>query len=283
MKVTFWGCRGSIATSGAAFARVGGNTTCVEVEAAGERIIIDAGTGLRDLGRKMLGELGPERKSLAATMLFTHYHWDHIQGFPFFTPGFLPHTALQICGPEEEGGMTAERALAEQMRSPNFPVPLGAMRSQRTFRTLRPGDRFEVGEVVVQAGPLAHPQGSFGYRIEAEGRVFCFATDTEHPDDGTVDETLRTLADGADLLVYDAQYTPEEYAGGAGAGPSKKRWGHSTWAAAALAARACEVGSLGLFHHDPAHDDAFIGAMERAATSIFPATFATREGLSLSI
>lgn len=278
MKVTFWGVRGSIATSGARFQGFGGNTTCIEVEHAGERLIIDAGTGLRPLGQKLLAESRESGLPVRATMLFTHLHWDHIQGFPFFAPAFVPSTELALHGPCENG-VTLETTLARQMEAPTFPVPLAAMGARRTFGCLHDGAEIETGPFRIRTRALEHPQGSLGYRIEAGGRVFCFATDTEHPEDRTVDEALLELARGAELLVLDAQYTPDEYEGRAG--PPRKGWGHSTHVAAVQAAVAAQVGRLGLFHHDPGHEDPFVERMERDARSLFPRTFATREGLSI--
>ena len=278
MTVTFWGVRGSFATSGAAFRQFGGNTTCIEIEAEGERVIIDAGTGLRPLGEKLAAESRETGRPIRATMVFTHLHWDHIQGFPFFGPAFNPATQLTLFGPCE-GALTLEGALTRQMESPNFPVPLAAMRSAKQFHCIKDGDVLRVGAIEIRARALCHPQGSLGYRFDAGGKSFCFATDTEHLSDTSVDEALLDLARGADLFAYDAQYTPDEYAGHGG--PSRKGWGHSTYAAAVRAAKAAGAGRLGLIHHDPAHDDDFVNAIERAAQSLHEHAFATREGLSL--
>lgn len=271
MRVTFHGVRGSIATSGVEFARFGGNTTCVEVAFAGQKIILDAGTGLRGLGQKMIAESRVLGKPISATFFFSHLHWDHIQGFPFFMPAFLPDTHLELFGPRDEDGTSLEKVLEKQMAPPNFPVPLGAMASTKKFHTIAGGDGHEVGPFTVTTRALCHPQGSLGYRIEAGGRVFCFATDTEHPSDGGIDEALITLARGADLLAYDAQYTDQEYA-------TKKGWGHSTYTAAARAAKAAGVKKLLLTHHDPTHGDEVIEAIEREARVLFPEAACAREG-----
>ncbi|MEZ0229323.1 MAG: MBL fold metallo-hydrolase [Planctomycetota bacterium] len=279
MKITFWGVRGSIATSGEQFSRFGGNTTCIEVEAEGERIIIDAGTGVRGLGQKLMAESktsGPVK----ASFLFTHLHWDHIQGFPFFTPAYVPTSELRLYGPDE-GTQTLEGALAKQMTPPNFPVTLAAMGAKKTFNTVSDGEELQVGKIAVRVRALSHPQGSLGYRFDAGGRSFCFATDTEHLSETDVDEALLDLAKGADVFVYDAQYTPDEYAGKGG--PPRKGWGHSTYVAAARAARACGSKHLGLFHHDPMHDDEAVKGIEAEGRLLFPGTFAAREGLSITL
>ncbi len=276
MRVTFFGVRGSIATSGAEFQKFGGNTTCVEVEHAGHRLILDAGTGLRSLGQKMITEARVLGKPISATFFFSHLHWDHIQGFPFFMPAFMPDTHLELFGPRDEDGTTLENVLAKQMQPPTFPVPLSAMASSKKFETIADGGGKEIGPFTVKTRALCHPQGSLGYRVEAGGRVFCFATDTEHPNDGTVDEALLSLAEDADLFAYDAQYTDAEYA-------TKKGWGHSTYEAAVQVARAAGAKQLLLTHHDPTHGDDFIEAIEREAQALFPASACAREGMVVEL
>jgi phosphoribosyl 1,2-cyclic phosphodiesterase len=281
MEITFWGVRGSIATSGPSFQRFGGNTTCIEVAHQGARIIIDAGTGLRGLGEKLIAEARTLGRRVQASFLFTHLHWDHIQGFPFFAPGFRPDTSLELFGPSDESGaLDLEHSLERQMTPPNFPVPLNAMRAEKIFHTIGDGATITRDGFSVKARALSHPQGSLGYRIEAGGKVFCFATDVEHFAEG-IDPALLELAKGADLFVYDAQYTNDEYEGRVG--PSRKGWGHSTYGAAAEIAKAAGVKALGLFHHDPSHDDSVMDGIEREARSLFLPTFATREGTTVSL
>lgn len=278
MKITLWGVRGSIATSGPEFARIGGNTTCVEVEAAGARLILDAGTGVRALGDKLVAEARAFGRPIEATFLFSHLHWDHIQGFPFFRPAYLPDAAFELYGPVHEDGSTLEQVLARQMQPPTFPVPLSAMPSRRSFATVAPGDELKLGPFRVMARALHHPQGALGFRVEAGSQVLCFATDTEHVAQNEVDEVVRDLARGADLLIHDAQYTDAEYSGAGAAGPPRKGWGHSTYLAAAKLARAAEVKRLLLFHHDPAHDDDLVEAIEGDARLHFAACRAARQG-----
>lgn len=279
MKITFWGVRGSIATSGPEFARFGGNTTCVEVEHDGARLILDAGTGLRALGQKMLAESRLFGRPVAATFCFSHLHWDHIQGFPFFGPAFLPDTSLTLyAGTGDDGKTTLQDVLSRQMLPPTFPVPLEAMPSKKVFHTIGDGAELQVGPFEVKARALCHPQGSLGFRVQAGGRSFTFATDTEHRTDGTIDEALLDLARGADLLAYDAQYTEAEYQGRNGTGPSRRGWGHSTYVAAAEIARAAEVESLLLTHHDPTHGDDVVAAIERETRVLFSASRAAHEG-----
>ena len=282
MQVTFWGVRGSIATAGPQFARFGGNTTCLEVFADGHRLILDAGTGLRALGQKMMAEANQLGSNVRAQFLFSHLHWDHIQGFPFFAPAFLPSSEIILRGPVDESGEnTLQDALARQMQPPSFPVPLSAMAAAKEFQTLSCGDELEVSPFLIKTKRLNHPNGVLGYRIEANGRSICFATDTEQSSKEEIDPGILELARGVDLLIYDAQYTEAEYQGESG--PCRKGWGHSTYLAATLVAKAAGAKKLALFHHDPAHDDEMISMMERDAANLFPACFAAREGATVDV
>ncbi len=265
MEVRFWGVRGSIASPGPTTANVGGNTSSVEVRCGDVRILLDAGTGLRSLGDAWLGENEP----IEATLLLSHFHWDHIQGLPFFVPAYFASTRLSMRGPRG-GGSGVRASLDRQMSAPHFPVTLGDLRAALDWHDLAGGDAFTIDDVRVRVAALNHPGGVLAYRIEHEGAAVVYATDTEHRD--AIDENLVALAEGADLLVYDAQYTPAEFA-------SKVGWGHSTFAAGVEIARAAGVAQLALFHHDPKRDDAAVGAIEAAARELFATAFAAREGL----
>ena len=267
MEIRFWGVRGSIASPGPATAGVGGNTSCVEVMCGGPRLILDAGTGLRPLGDSLLGK-GP----VESAILLTHYHWDHIQGLPFFVPAYAPSTKLEIVG--LEGRTPLREALGRQMSAPHFPVDLADLGAQIGFRQVRLGEPFEIGEARVRAAKLNHPGGVTAYRIEHRGRVLVYATDTEHY--ACVDPVLLAFAKDADVLVYDAQYTPEEY-------PKKVGWGHSTYLAGCEVARAAGVSQLVLHHHDPQHDDAIVAAIEARSREIFPESHAAREGMEIDL
>ena len=274
LTVRFWGVRGSVPSPGPQTAAVGGNTSCVELRLGDETIVLDAGTGLRGLGERLVAAGRP----VALSVLFSHVHWDHIQGFPFFPALFKSTTELSLYGRPDEGSL--ESALRQQMTWPNFPVQLDAVPARLRYRSFEEGRPFAVGSAMVRAARLNHPNGVVAYRIEHEGRAVVYATDTEHYAD-EVDRSLISLAEGADLLIYDAQYTPEEYAGVIGG--SRVGWGHSTWVEGVRIARAAGVGSLVLFHHDPSHDDAAIGAIERAAQTVLPGTVAAREGLEIHL
>lgn len=279
IQVRFWGVRGSIPTPGPTTVEIGGNTSCVEMRAGGRILIFDAGTGIRLLGNALMREL-----PLEAFLFFSHVHWDHIQGFPFFTPAFVRGNVFHL-----HGGMkvsrTLEETLAGQMENPSFPVHLSEMGAQMTFRDLFEGEPLEI-ESKDGSGPIRitntrgnHPDGVYAYRVEHEGRSVMYATDTEHY--AVVDPKLRKLAEDADVLIYDAMYTPEEYAGERGM--PKLGWGHSTHEEAVKLAKAARVKKLVLFHHDPMQDDAAVRDKERRARELFPDCVAAYEGLTLQV
>jgi phosphoribosyl 1,2-cyclic phosphodiesterase len=271
MQVRFWGVRGSVAVSGADVARVGGNTTCVELQAEGQRLILDGGTGLASLGRSLAGPVD-------TTLLFTHVHWDHIQGVPFFGPLFHPDSRVQLGGHRTAwGGL--EQALEAQMRPPLFPIGPSAFRAQIRYRDVESAKPFEVGPFRVTAVLLDHPDGVLAYRIEAGGSTVVFATDVEHADG--LDPELVKLAEDADLLIHDAQFTDAEYRGEAG--PSRVGWGHSTWTQALAVADAAGAGKVALFHHDPARNDDAVAVLESRANEVRPGTFAAREGSPVAV
>ena len=273
MEITFYGVRGSIASPGPETAGVGGNTSCVEVMCGRERIILDAGTGLRKLGDKMMMEGATE-----ATMLLSHQHWDHIQGIPFFVPAYVPSTKLRVYG-GVNGVMSLKETLAHQMTAPVFPVRLDELMAQIEMCDVRSGHAFMVGDAQVRAIKVNHPGGCFAYRIDYQGHSVVYATDTEHY--ACVDPALRSLAAGADVLIYDSQYTPEEYRGDVGR--SKVGWGHSTYVAGAELAKSAGVGQYILFHHDPSRTDAKVAEIEAKAQSLFRGATAAREGMTISL
>lgn len=272
--VRFWGVRGSVPVPGPPTVEIGGNTSCIEIRAGSEILIFDAGTGLRALGCQLMTEL-----PVVARMFFTHVHWDHIQGFPFFSPAFVKGNRFDLFGARKLSNTLAE-TLAGQMNFPNFPVSLMEMAARMNFHDLHEGEAVACGDAVITNAQLNHPGGVFAYRVDFAGHAVVLATDTEHY--SCIDHKLVNLAEGADLLVYDSMYTPEQYAG-AGDLPPKTGWGHSTWEEGVKVAEAARVRQLVLFHHDPEHDDKTIRAMESAARSVFPRSMAAFEGLSLQL
>ncbi len=277
MELAFWGVRGSIASPGPDTAVVGGNTSCVEVRCGDELIVFDAGTGLRSLGDALVAEARHRGgREIRATILLSHFHWDHIQGLPFFVPAYLPTTRLCVMG-AANGVWSLKETLSHQMRAPVFPVRIDELSAEVVTREVRSADVFHVGAARVTSARLNHPGGVHAYRVDHGDASVVYATDTEHY--ACVDPTLVALARGADVLIYDAQYTPEEYEGSRG--PSKVGWGHSTFAAAAAAASAAGVKQLVLFHHDPRRTDAQVLEIEAKARALFGATTAAREGMRL--
>ena len=225
MRISFYGVRGSIATAGEDTRRYGGNTPCVAIEAAGEQLIFDAGTGIRRLGTDLGRATGVGR--VHANLFFSHLHWDHIQGFPFFTPAYVPGNRLDIWHVRtSENDPTAREVLAEQMQPPTFPVSLEIMGGELCFHELALGQVVRVGDARLRHAAVDHPNGCVAWRIEDGDKVVVYATDLEHEADAPPPELVE-LARDADLLIYDAMYTPEEYAGVAG--PSRRGWGHSTF------------------------------------------------------
>jgi phosphoribosyl 1,2-cyclic phosphodiesterase/FixJ family two-component response regulator len=285
MYVRFWGTRGSIATPGPRTTRYGGNTSCVEVRTDdGTRIILDCGTGARELGAHLLGA---EERPLRLHLLIGHTHWDHIQGFPFFGPTFLPDTELHLYAPRDFH-RSLEEALAGQMQYPYFPVKLADLRSSMHYTELEEGF-LAIGEVRVDTQYLNHTAPTIAYRLSCGGTTIAYVTDHEPfwtPTDGVFqhpgDQGHIEFLKGADLLIHDAQYTQEEYRDRIG-------WGHSTTEYATDVALAAGAARLALFHHDPGHDDRTIKSLEAAMQDRVAAhdgaleVFAAAEGLALQV
>lgn len=276
MKIRLWGTRGSIPTPSThsfVTAKYGGDTTCVSIESEDTLLVIDGGSGLRLLGL----ELARRRTPVEATFVFSHVHWDHIQGFPFFIPAFRKGNRFKLWGPRltaDQGfvGSVLEKALRGQQEDLNFPVQLKDMPAEMNFSDLEENACFELkgktGFLRVQSHRLNHPGGCFGYRIEEHlpghpVRVFAFATDTEHLND--LNPNVQKLIKDADLILYDAQYTDEEYEGRNEGGIPRHGWGHSTWGWGLKEGKAAGIKHLLLHHHDPLHDDSMVASLEAAA------------------
>jgi phosphoribosyl 1,2-cyclic phosphodiesterase len=272
--VHFWGVRGSIACPGQSTVRYGGNTSCVEVRVAGHRLIFDGGTGLRVLGQSLLSQMPVE-----AHLFFTHSHWDHIQGFPFFVPAFVKGNRFHIYGAVAPNGSTIEQRLNDQMLHPNFPVPLQIMGADLKFYDLEVGEAIPIGEVLVENTLLNHPGEAIGYRVSWRDHAVAYITDTEHYPD-RLDENILELAQNADMLIYDATYTDEEYYSKTS---SKLGWGHSTWQEAVKMAKAANVEKLVIFHHDPLHDDDFMDQVKESTARQFPNSLVAWEGLEIDL
>jgi phosphoribosyl 1,2-cyclic phosphodiesterase len=246
MELEFWGVRGTFPVSEKEKMKYGGHTLCASlISPQGEVIIIDGGTGIKNLGNKLIRQSKGE--VLPLYLLLTHFHLDHILGFPFFAPLYSSRTFLTIYAPSEPE--ETKKYLAGLMGGRYYPLSLQDAKSIIFFKKLE-GKNFTLSGVQVSYCALHHPQGSVAYRLEASGKSVVFATDTEHPETG-IDEKLAHFAQGATHFIYDATYTPEEYRTGQG----KRRWGHSTWLEGTRLAQAAKVGELILSHWNPDHSD----------------------------
>jgi len=273
MRVRFWGTRGSIATPGPGTNHFGGNTSCVELTTAnGDLLIFDCGTGAHRLAAALMAQ---GKKAIHANILLGHTHWDHIQGFPFFSPAFIKGNSVAIYGPEGSRG-SLHHVLAGQMEFTYFPIELDQLPAAITYHDLTEGIH-NIGGVRVATQFLNHPAMTVGYRVEADGVAMVYLVDHEPFSDelwragaepGRIESILhegdrrhaKFMAD-ADLVIHDAQYTPDEY-------PSKKTWGHSSYDYVVQIAAAAGVRRLALTHHDPSHDDAFVADIERKARAL---------------
>ncbi|TRU29982.1 MAG: MBL fold metallo-hydrolase [Microcystis aeruginosa Ma_QC_B_20070730_S2] len=273
-QIKFWGVRGSIPCPGSETVRYGGNTSCVEMQVGRERLIFDGGTGLRILGQSLMTE-----SPVKAHLFFSHSHWDHIQGFPFFIPAFIRGNTFKIYGIPSANGVTIKQRLHDQMSHPNFPVPLQIMRADLEFYNLEMGKTLYCADFTVETRPLNHPGEAVGYRVNWQGLSAAYITDTEHFPD-RFDDNVLALARQADVMIIDATYTDEEYND-----PkySKVGWGHSTWQQAVKIAQAAQVKQLVLFHHDPAHNDDFLDRIGEQVRKILPQTILAREGLLIEL
>ncbi len=267
MELLFWGARGSIPNFTKQKVHFGVNTSCVEMlDVPGHRIIFDAGTGIVSLGNIVAQKKDPTPK--VVHIILSHFHWDHIQGLPFFKPAFSPDSEIHIYG---KPGL--EKVLSRQMTAPFSPVTIDMLPASIHLHTVR--EPFDIESVHIHPFWLHHPQGCLGFRISMEEKTWVYATDTE-PDGGELDEALLRDVEGADLLVMDANFMVEE-------APLRKGWGHSTWEDACLVSKKAGVKKLALFHHDPFHEDDLIFQKERQAQALFPRSLAAFEGLKLAV
>jgi phosphoribosyl 1,2-cyclic phosphodiesterase len=261
-SVTFWGTRGTIPSPGAYTARFGGNTACVEVrDGRGHLVILDAGTGIRGLGKQLVGAGGAER--LRAHIVLSHAHWDHIQGLPYFAPFFMAGNVITVWGPKQ-GAVSMEEILRQLMQPMVFPVPLDALAATLEVKHVN-SDPIETEGCTITSMRVRHPGVTLAYRLAMpDGVAVVYVTDDELGPGGDYDvgprwrERFLKFIDGADLLIHDSMYTPAEYETHAG-------WGHSTFAEAVQLARESGAKRLALFHHEPEHtDEVMEGIAEQA-------------------
>jgi phosphoribosyl 1,2-cyclic phosphodiesterase len=251
--------------------RYGGNTSCVEVRLKDSLYIFDCGTGFRNLGKDLMLS---GNSNVCAHIFISHFHWDHIQGIPFFTPLYEnPGSRFFFYSSTRNRGL--QRVLEEQMIEPYFPVDMSQMAARRYFSDIREGP-INLDKCTLQTVALNHPQGCLGFRLESSEGIFVYATDNE-PGDPLFDKQVRKLAEGADVLIYDAQYLPDEYEA------RRRGWGHSHWREAINVVMESGARELILFHHDPDHDDACIDRIVSEASNYYPNLRAASEGMEIRL
>jgi phosphoribosyl 1,2-cyclic phosphodiesterase len=269
-SVRFWGVRGSIACPGPDTVRYGGNTSCLEIRCGNRVLVFDGGTGIRLLGNELMRHHRP----IDMDLFYSHTHFDHICGLPFFAPCYDKTATIRIWAGHLDGGLGIKAVLNDMMIAPLFPIPMGVFTAAVSFHDFAAGATLQPHPgITLRTGPLNHPSGATGYRIEYGGKAVAYVTDTEHRPGGLDAEVLK-LAAGADLLIYDSTYTDEEY-------PTHKDWGHSTWQEGVRLADAAGVRTFVVFHHDPGHDDGFMDAVAAAAAATRPGTIVAQEGMVL--
>jgi phosphoribosyl 1,2-cyclic phosphodiesterase len=302
-QIRFWGVRGSTPTVDQATWRYGGNTPCLELTTpGGTRFILDCGTGLRMLGNHFAGcnstsdinssgngarTINPPGTTfpkengdtpIHAHIFVTHYHWDHIQGIPFFAPLYSPQNKFHFYSFRSKflGRDSLKQVFETQMAYPYFPVNVSAMSAEREFTEIAGGETFQIDDAKISVFWLNHPQGCLGFRFETSAGIIAYATDNE-PGDAELDRNLVKLAAGADIFINDAQYTPEQLAG------PRRGWGHSSWLAGTQAAREAGARNLVLFHHDPDSTDREVDDLLRTARQHFENVWAAAEGMAMAL
>ena len=270
MKIKFYGTRGSIPVCDRNYLEFGGNTTSIRITRDDGRIaILDAGSGIRNLGIDLIKE-GFDQPELFIG--FTHFHWDHIQGFPFFTPAYNPNIVINILAMGKDRNIDNLQGIFEgQMKPQYFPVPLEGMGAN--FKFLKPDrNTWKKNDAKVKVIKQNHPGDSYGYRLEDNDKTVVICTDIEHGD--TIVPEIVEFCKGADLLVHEAQYTSEEL-------ESHRGWGHSSYEQAIEVAEQAGVKRLAITHHDPAHDDLFLAKIEKKCQKRFPNCVLARENMEI--
>jgi phosphoribosyl 1,2-cyclic phosphodiesterase len=276
MKVKFYGTRGSVPVCDPEYQEFGGDTTCVLISQKDARdehlLILDAGTGIRKLGKDL--SASPKFKEEDLFIAFTHFHWDHIQGFPFFRPCFDANQRIHIIAMGRGRGISDLKEIFEvPMQERYFPVQLDNMGAH--FEFILPEKATEVfNGTVITAQRHRHPGGAYSYRLRRDGRTIVFCTDIEHG--SSIDPRTVEFARGADLLIHDAQYTDEEL-------KSRKGWGHSSFRQAIEVAEQADVKALIMTHHDPDHDDEFLTQIEKKCQARFPNCMLAREMMEIEV
>ena len=270
VAVQFWGVRGSLPCPEPQVGRYGGNTSCVEVRCGDHLLIFDAGTGLRALGNR----LARSNQPTDADLFFSHFHIDHVCGLPFFAPMYDASTRMRLWAGNLSPSSRIVQALSQMMSEPLFPLKPDSFKASIEYHDFHAGDVLKPHPgLALWTAPLNHPGGATGYRVEFGNRAIAYITDTEHRPGG-LDKNVLELARNVDLMIYDCNYTDEEY-------PKHVGWGHSTWQHGVLLANAARAKLLAIFHHDPDHDDELLDRIGRDAKKQRADTVVAAEGLTL--
>ena len=274
MKVTFYGTRGTMPVADPDYTQFGGNTACILITFSTGRVaILDAGTGIRKLGNDLLSSSHEQFGNIS--IILSHTHWDHIQGFPYFELAYDPRRnfTISICG-KGRMGKDLKSIFSTQMQNDFFPVSLEEMGAKFTFLQPDITTYEHPSGIKLEASKHSHRGDAYGYRIEEGGKTLVYCTDVEHKDG--IDPNVVALSKNADLLIHDAQYTPDEL-------KVKRGWGHSSWEQAIEVAERAGVKKLALFHHDPEHNDTFLSNMEIECRKRFADLFLAREGDEITL
>jgi phosphoribosyl 1,2-cyclic phosphodiesterase len=264
-RVKFWGVRGEIAVSLPSHIKFGGNTSCIEVMLNGHRMIFNAGTGIRELGYEIMRSGDRD-----ISILFTHTSWDHITGFPFFTPAYAPENSIRVFAGHLERYGGVKKILSRQMVGPMFPIPLETMRADLSFVDFEPGAEIDVDkEATVRTAPLNNPDGATGYRVDYKGKSIAVVAPTGHVP-GKTDENAVGLMKNADLVIYDCTFSEEEFA-------KHPNAGHSTWEEGVRLCRLAGAKRMAMYHHSPDHSDAVIEQELAEARETWPGIFAAKD------
>ena len=267
--VRFWGVRGSLPCPGEGYTQVGGNTPCLEIRCGSHVMVFDAGSGIRPLGCSL-----HQIDCAQIDLFFTHCHYDHICGLPFFSPLYCSNTDVRMWSGHHLDGMTTEHMVSRFMSAPFFPVGPEVFSASVDYKDFEPGEELRPnGAISIQTTALNHANRCIGYRIEFAGKTICYISDTEH-EVGKTDYRICELIKDAEIVIYDAAYTNDEY-------DKHRGFGHSTWQEGA---RLCDIANAGqyvTFHHCPSHEDAFMAELERQVAEVRPGSLIAREGLTL--
>ncbi len=276
IEITFWGVRGSCPTFNPRMQEFGGNTSCVQMQIQNRLLIFDGGTGMHQLG-KFLAE---KNNSLRGDIFITHTHWDHIQGLPFFTPFFETRNYFKIYG-ENKKEIIFSDVIKDIMKYPYSPITWNDMDALLVFQEVESNQTLDIGDgITVSTIATDHPGGCISYKVKYKDKSCCYITDLEHKQD--LHHNLKDFVKNSDILIYDSNYTEEEYFGENNK-PSKEGWGHSTWERGIELVIEANVKKLVLFHHDSNRFDEELKKIELKAQAIHTDTIAARENMKICL